>query len=200
MNQPYQSQINPASVTTSVASYILDYSNGTEAPFIKFSSQALSKQYVTVPLTATPPLSNGGFSLAILNLPLTDSGFGLVRGIGFQYRPFYVGNDYFDPGVFLQQYAPTVILFNTRTKASVFIRANKIFTEYVTIAATQEDFSPLSINVQGNVPFFASLQDTIEICSISPNNVNYGKLILNLYNFDVQPWYETCCDGLYPIT
>ena len=203
--------LDPVSVTNCVASYstiFTDYAGGIHG----FGAFPLNRPYIDMELPSANPaaLLGGGYILQPLKLPSIDSGFGPVRGIGFQYRPwyrhgfnldYYTGSHSVLNGDAMALYTPTVVVFNNTTLESVFIRPQMLGPTTITIAAATKSYQPLSINVQGRTQFFCDLTDNVELCVYSPTDYNnFGKLILNLYNFDVHTSFQTGYDAMYPIT
>jgi len=200
--------LDPISQSECVATYQTDFSDLTQNSMV---NTEISKPYLSVLRQATAPINSGLWALQTLTLPNIDSSFGPVKSIGFLYRPWYQLSSKLDylpitvPGTLhgeaMDLYTPSVILHNKSTLETIFIRPNRNTAFSIMVSGVTKSYQPLSINVQGRIGFYASLRDQVELMVVSPTGGNtFGKLILNLFNFDSHNWYQTTNDAAVPIT
>lgn len=188
IGDPFQTGINPQNATESAISFA--FSLPQIGPI---QSGPFNRPYLNV--------VNGvaSWTQNFLNMPQWGgSSFGSVRSVLFNYRPLWNGQDFQNLGALtpMQQYA-SVVIFNQRTLQILAIKPSGLGTVNLTLTGTTTSYVPTDITVQGARPFFASLQDTIEIATYGAGiNPLDGFLTLTFMNHDVNNFTDTLFGGL----
>lgn len=183
--------ITPAASTPKCLTYSLDFST-MNMPV----SNPVRKPYIE-PFGNTLPFVTQFANLS-LQLPNTGDPFGNIRSVAFQFRPYKssLGDYQQNPGKVRYDKIPYVVLYNSSTMQALYIQAKSLILPNASVAAAVTSYVPLLLVHQGAAPFFATLQDQLEVALVNINSDNLGKLVLNFFNFDVAPWYETTFDQL----
>ena len=212
----FTSKIELAQASETVLSFVRDYATPSSNPFIPLQNIPLVKPFLSVPNAAALGLV-GVYVIDTLDLTSSQISqqFVCARSMSFNFRPLYFatgkGNSDYNANLNQNRYAtiPTVVLYNQRTGQTVYIRPNKLVLDSVTVAGTTTSYAPMSLTVQGSVPFYFTLNDTVTVGYINPNygssvigghrtalSVQYGKLELNFFNFDQSAWTDTNFDQM----
>jgi hypothetical protein len=194
----FTSKISPSQTSGNSLGFSIDYSQ--TGRFISLTTSAINKPYLSTEpedLVGTPLIGEVEFDTLNLQSSQISSNFGSGRSMGFSFRPFFAGNDYqFNIAKLRYLYIPSCVIFNQRTGQMVFIRSQNLPIVSSTVGGVTSSYVPMSMIVQGVVPFYFDLNDIVELACINPSSANIGKLNLTFFNFDVPPWYQTGIDAL----
>jgi hypothetical protein len=169
-----------------VAAFLIDFYNG-DFVFKSSNPDVLARPYIS--LNASRAVN---YALDTTQMQPFDQNFGPIKSLGFVYRPnFNAGQDYAEQGINLLEALPKVIIYNRGNGQTVHIETGSIPAIDVATAAIAGFYTANDIVVQGCIPFFGNVTDTLEFCYLAVGATNLGKLHLNLYNFDVAPFQFT---------
>ena len=199
----FSSQLSPSQSSNVSLGFTRDYTAGL-IPFLGIHTHPPTRPYFTQNDTTLTGAGGGEYLIETLNLQSSQINQAYVcsRTMCFNFRPFYnlLGDYQQNPGKFRYAYIPSVIVFNQRTGQTVHIRAQQLPLESVTVGGVVTSYVPQALVVQGAIPFYFDLNDTVELCYVDPGGGGYGKLALNFFNFDTPSWYQTGVDCLVVAT
>ena len=145
--------------------------------------QALYRSYANLTLAVATD-----YFLDTVSFPQNDSVFDACRSLVFSFRPLYNGADFNTTApANLFDTCGAIVVFNTRTYQRVTIEPERLPLTYVVNGANNKVLSPFIAHIEGAAPFFATINDTIELAFIGCTQ-GWGKIDINFANFDIVPW------------